>query len=181
MHQPYMVQSHSKEAELYQQYAPALFAYLLRNVSSREDAEDLLLDIFTAALEKLASAAIDEQRFPSWIWAVAHNKVVDYHRRTRVRAHQRLSKVEDSLYEREDQAPEHIALRNEEYRKLHEVLQELPENQREIVRLRFGHGLSFGEIATIISKNESSVRMMLHRAIKLLRKLYARSEKGGML
>jgi RNA polymerase sigma-70 factor (ECF subfamily) len=181
MQQPSMVHSQARDAELYQQYAPAVFAYLLRNVVSREDAEDLLLDIFMAALEKASSTAIDEQRFPAWIWAVARNKVVDYHRRNKSRVHMPLAKMADTLYENEDLTPEHVALRNEEYQKLHVTLQALPELQREIVQLRFGHGLSCGEIATIVKKNEGAVRMTLHRTLKMLRKLYTRSEKGGVL
>ncbi len=181
MKQPYMVHSRARDAELYQQYAPAIFAYLLRNIASREDAEDLLLDIFMAALEKMSSADVDEQRLPSWIWAVARNKVVDYHRRNKFRAHMQIAHLEDTLYESEDLAPEYMALRNEEYQKLHVTLQNLPELQREIIQLRFGHGLSCGEIATAVKKSESSVRMTLHRTLKMLRKLYARNEKGGVL
>lgn len=45
MQQPYMVRAQVEGARLYQQYAPAIFAYLLRSVGSREDAEDLLLDL----------------------------------------------------------------------------------------------------------------------------------------
>lgn len=181
MQQPYMVHSRAEDTELYQQYAPIIFAYLLRNVASREDAEDLLLDVFMAVLEKRSSVDVDEQRLPAWIWAVARNKVVDYHRRSKHRANIQLIKVEDSLYESEEQTPEHIALKNEEYRKLNKTLQELPELQREIVRLRFGHGLSCGEIATIIKKSEGAVRMTLHRTLKLLRTLYTRGENGGTL
>ncbi|GHO69082.1 RNA polymerase sigma factor [Ktedonobacter sp. SOSP1-52] len=181
MQQPYMVHSREEDAEFYQQYAPTIFAYLLRNVASREDAEDLLLDVFMAVLEKRSSAEVDEQRLPSWIWAVARNKVVDYHRRSKHRASIQLFTVEDSLYESEEQAPERVALRNEEYHKLNMTLQGLSELQREIVRLRFGHGLSCGEIATIIKKSEGAVRMTLHRTLKLLRTLYTRNEKGGTL
>jgi len=44
MQQPSMVQVQAEGARLYQQYAPAIFAYLLRSVGSREDTKDLLLD-----------------------------------------------------------------------------------------------------------------------------------------
>ncbi|GHO46485.1 RNA polymerase sigma factor [Ktedonospora formicarum] len=180
MQQPYMV-SQAVDAELYQQYAPALFAYLLRNVSSREDAEDLLLDIFMAVLEKRSSNGLDDQRLPAWVWAVARNKVVDYHRRNKHRTKVQIEKVAGMLFENEEQAPDHVALKNEEYQQLHKTLKELPETQREIIQLRFGHGLSCGEIATVTQKSEGAIRMALHRTLKLLRTLYTRNEKGGML
>lgn len=181
MQQPYMVPTQAKDAWLYQQYAPAIFAYLLRSVGSREDAEDLLLDIFLAVLQKRSSLDVDDQRLSSWIWTVARNKVVDHHRRNRYRTNVQLYKVAEALYENDEQAPEHVALRNEEYQKLHVILQELPELQREIVQLRFGHDLTCGEIASVINKSEGSVRMTLHRTLKRLRSLYNKNEKGGAL
>ncbi len=177
--QPFMVYAQAADAELYRRYAPAIFAYLLRNVVSREDAEDLLLDVFLAILEKRLSVDVDEQRLGTWIWVVARNKVVDYHRRNKHRMHKELHTVKDTLYENHEQAPEEIALKNEEYQNLYTTLQELPEVQREIVLLRFGHGLTCGEIATVIKKSEGAVRMTLHRTLKLLRTLYTRNEKGG--
>ena len=181
MPESYMVHTQASDAELYERYAPALFAYLLRNVVSREDAEDLLLDIFLAILEKRSSADVDEQRLLTWIWVVARNKVVDYHRRSKHRVSKELETVKDALFEKDERAPEQIALKNEEYHKLHLALQELPELQRDIVQLRFGRDLSCGEIATVMKKSEGAVRMTLHRTLKLLRTLYTRNEKGDML
>lgn len=181
MPHPYMVHTQASDAEFYQRYAPAIFAYLLRNVASREDAEDLLLDVFLAVLEKRLSADLDETRLTAWIWTVARNKVVDYHRRSKHRSHKELHTVKNALYENEEQAPEQMALKNEEYQKLHTALRELPEFQRDIVLLRFGHGLSCGEIATVLQKSEGAIRMALHRTLKLLRTLYTRNEKGGSL
>ncbi|GHO59669.1 RNA polymerase sigma factor [Ktedonobacter robiniae] len=169
------------DAALYQRYAPVIFAYLLRQVPSREDAEDLLVDIFLATMEKSALASMDEQRVAAWIWTVARNKVVDYRRRSKYRASIELAKVEDVLYESEEQAPERMALKHEERQTLHTLLQELPELQRQIVHLRFGHDLTCGQIATVIDKSEAAVRMTLHRTLKLLRTLYTRNEKGGTL
>jgi len=49
-------------AELYQRYAPGLFAYLRQQTHSREDAEDVLVDIFLAALEYEPLAELDEKQ-----------------------------------------------------------------------------------------------------------------------
>ncbi|GHO91734.1 RNA polymerase subunit sigma [Reticulibacter mediterranei] len=181
MPQPYMVYMQASDAEFYQRYAPAIFAYLLRNVGSREDAEDLLLDVFLAVLEKRQSADVDEQRLATWIWVVARNKVVDHHRRSKHRTHRDLQTVRETLYENDEQAPEQMALKNEAYQRLHTTLRELPAFQRDIILLRFGHGLSCGEIATVFKKSEGAVRMALHRTLKLLRTLYTKNDEGGSL
>jgi RNA polymerase sigma factor (sigma-70 family) len=69
-------------AQLYRRYAPGILAYLRRHLPTQEDAEDLLLEVFLAALEyepRLASLSEDEHR--AWLGTVARNKVIDHHRR----------------------------------------------------------------------------------------------------
>jgi RNA polymerase sigma-70 factor (ECF subfamily) len=68
-------------AALYQRFAPAMFAYFLKQTASREDAEDLLLEVFLAALEQGKLAEMDEGKQQAWLWAVARNKAADHFRR----------------------------------------------------------------------------------------------------
>lgn len=166
MQQPHAAQRQSVEAQLYQQYAPTIFAYILRQVASRDDAEDLLLEVFLAILEQKSSVALDEQQLQRLIWTIARNKVVDHYRRQQRRPSVPLNDVEGAYYTSEELAPEQVALKNEEYRQLHTTLKTLPDFQREILRLRFGHGLRCGEIATILAKSEGAVRVTLHRTLK---------------
>ncbi len=66
---------------VYQRYSPALFAYLYRHASSLEDTEDLLLDVFLAALERPGFEQLGAKEQESWLWCVARNKMMDYHRK----------------------------------------------------------------------------------------------------
>jgi len=159
---------------LYQRYAPAVLAYLMRQVHSREDAEDLLLEIFLVILEKEPMLERDERFQHSYIWAIARHKVADYYRHSAKHPSISLATVEEMIYERDDREPEQVALRREEYAQLHRLMKELPEMQREVLQLRFGHGLSYEEIAQVLAKSEGAVRMILHRALKLLRGAYNR-------
>ncbi|GCE25578.1 RNA polymerase subunit sigma [Dictyobacter alpinus] len=164
--------------DLYERYAPAVLAYLLRQVSLREDAEDLLLEIFLAVVEKGAALHQDEQLVRAFIWSVTRNKVADHYRRYSRRASIPLVDVEEMIYERDDREPEQVALRREEYAQLHKLINELPETQREVVQLRYGHELSYGEIAQIVSKSENAVRMIAHRALNILRGAYSGKPTG---
>ena len=180
MQQP--VQHFEQSTDLYQRYAPAVFAHLLRHLGSREDAEDLLLDVFLAVLEKEAILALDEMKQHALIWAVAHNKVADYYRRSARRTSIPLSeKEETTIYEREEHEPEQVALRREEYAQLYNTMQHLSEIQREVLHLRFGHNLSCSEIGQVVSKSEVAVRTILHRSLKLLRRLYAEDQSERKL
>jgi DNA-directed RNA polymerase specialized sigma24 family protein len=71
----------SLTARLYQLYASRILSYLYRHVLSREDAEDILYEVFLAVLEQEQTLAVrndDAQR--AWLWVVARNKASDYHR-----------------------------------------------------------------------------------------------------
>ena len=159
---------------LYQRYAPAIFAYLLKQTASREDAEDLLLEVFLAAMERgnLADLEAGDQR--AWLWAVAHHKAVDHFRRQMRHPSIELQLVVETLYEDEQLEPEHALLRREALAELSSAIGVLPARQQEVLRLRFGHGLPVGEIAALLKQRESAVRMLLSRTLKTLRKLYPR-------
>jgi RNA polymerase sigma-70 factor (ECF subfamily) len=174
MQQTSVVLDDSSHAELYRRTAPALLAYLLRQVASREDAEDLLLEVFLAALENEQFSTIPEGKQQAWLRMVARNKVVDYYRRTQRRPSIPLLQMAENIYSREELEPEQVALRHEEYSHLYRTMQGLSQSQQEILQLRFGHGLSCNEIATVMEKSEGAVRMLLSRTLKLLRGLYTK-------
>src|ERR1700676_607309 len=69
-------------AEVYRRYAPVLFAYVYQHVSSREDAEDIVLEVFLSVLQDQRFPTFGQQKQEAWLWAIAHNKTVDHFRRT---------------------------------------------------------------------------------------------------
>ena len=169
---------HPTLAALYQRCAPALFAFLQHKLAAREDAEDLLLEVFLAALEYASFAALSEKEQESWLWSVARNKLVDHYRRAARRPGVHLDLVADDLYERDEYAPEQVTLRREEYAHLRAQIEQLPELQQELLRLRFANDLRCAEIATVLQKNEGAVRMLLSRTMKMLRGLYDKEARG---
>ncbi len=72
---------------LYQQYAPTIFAYLRMHTSSREDAEDMLVEVFLAALESRYFPLLPEPAQWAWLWHVARNKTIDSFRKRRSQIH----------------------------------------------------------------------------------------------
>ena len=74
--------------------------------------------------------------------------------------------------------PEEHSLRREMYEQLYAAVARLPESQRQIVRLRYGEGLRFAEIAAMLNKSEGTVRKMLVRILRQLRSFYAISKEG---
>jgi len=159
-------------AELYTCYAPAILMYIRRHILSQEDAEDILLEVFTAALESPLLAELNQYKQRGWLWSVARNKIMDYRRRAKHRAHTNLEEVEEELLDNEENTPEGTVLRDEAHALVRARLDTLSETQQEIVRLRFAYGLHSPDIATRVNKSEGAVRVMLSRALNSLRGIY---------
>ena len=159
--------------ELFKQQSEKLFAYLRQHTSSREDAEDMLVETFMAALAETKFAHLSETAQVAWLWRVARNKAVDAFRKATSRRNVPLELANETICEDEARDPEQAALRQDEEREMRDLVHALPELQQELLRLRFGSGLHCGEIATILGKREDAVRAMLSRAMNSLRQLYA--------
>ena len=179
----HMAQVEQEMALLYRKYAPGLLTYVRMRVPSPEDAEDLVVEVFLAALQHATFAALSEKEKQMWLWRVTRNKVIDAYRRAKIRQSVTLDHVAEGLFEDEMFSPEYSALQQEDYMDLYAHLQSLPPLQQQILRMRFGQDLSCHEIATTLGKQENAVRVTLSRSLNLLRKIYRRrrevQESGG--
>lgn len=173
----YTTQAEPEIALLYRKYAPGILAYVRMHITSQEDAEDLVVEVFLAAIESATFAPLSEKAKQSWLWRVTRNKVIDAYRRSKVRQSVNLDHAAGSLFEDEQFSPENAALRQEDYMNLYAHLERLPAHQQEILRLRFGQNLSCGEIATVLRKQESVVRVTLSRSLNRLREIYRRGRE----
>ena len=163
---------------LYEQQAPAILAYFYRQTASWDDAEDLLVEVFLAALENERFRDITESEQEHWLWKVARNKAADHFRRLKRQASLPLDReVVEAIIADPALTPESSLLRQETYAYLHAVLRTLPHGQREVLELRFGHELSCGQIATVLEKTEGSIRMLLSRTLKQLRTIYQKNAR----
>jgi RNA polymerase sigma-70 factor (ECF subfamily) len=178
-HLPESAASHPGEdgppsARLYEVHARAIFAYIRLRITTREEAEDILLEVFLVALEHLdllEERSIEAQR--SWLRSVAAHKIADHYRYSNRRQQVTLEQVAETLYQDEAISPEQLALNREEYKRLHELLRGLPGLQQQVLYLRFVYGLRCLEIAEVLGKKESAVRKLLWRALNRVRALYA--------
>ncbi len=161
----------SPAAALYERYATTVFAYLRRRLPSREDAEDMLLDVFLAAFEQDSLIALSERERSAWLQQVTRNKLADYYRRASRRSTLRLEGVEEMLPD-EARSPEQVALQHEDERRLRAAISQMPALQQEILRLRFADGLRCAQIGEQLGKREGTIRMALLRSLNLLRSLF---------
>lgn len=158
-------------AALYRQHAPVILSYLSRHLSSAEDAEDMLVEVFLAALENPHFIALPEKARLAWLWRVTHNKLVDTYRRAVRRRGVTLESVAEHMADDEID-PEQFILQQEEYHHLQEHIKRLSPQQQEVLRLRFSQGMRCSEIAAQMGKREGAVKVMLSRTLNLLKSIY---------
>ena len=139
---------------LYELYAPLVHGVLLARMP-RSEVEDLVQDIFLHALRKLHTLR-DANAFGPWIAMIARNRAMDFHRRSRD-----MVEISDNLKSNDSsgsQAEEILA-----------IIRMLPHAYRETLVLRLVEGMTGPEIAARTGLTAASVRVNLHRGMKLLR------------
>lgn len=161
---------------LYDRYAHIILNYISRYITSREDVDDMVLDVFLAVMEKPVWMTWSDGEQLAWLRRIAYNKAVDYYRRNARHPSIALENITSMLYEDDEYMPEHVALRNEDYTLLRVHLSNLSEVQQEIIYLRFFYGLRVNEIALRLHKSDNVVRVTLSRALNVLRRMYLQQE-----
>ena len=167
------------DAMLFSRYGQAIFAYVRLYTPSREDAEDLTLEVFTAALEHDNLAELKDGGQLAWLRRVAHNRLIDRYRRATRSPVTALDEVVGMMLEDDTANPEQVIVQRETYAQLHRAIQTLPQLQQRLLRLRYGDGLPFAEIAVLLNKREDALRKMLSRALATLRTVYRQSAQEG--
>lgn len=168
----------SDDAAFFDRYGSIIFAYILKHVPSREDAEDLTLEVFTAVLEKQTVSQLRPEEQLAWLKRVTHNKLIDSYRKAQHRQHMNIELFAEMLSD--ENGPERIVLQREADYQLHRHIQRLPSFQQQLLSLRYAHNLSASEIGVLLNKSEASIRQQLLRTRKLLRANYlAQEQKGG--
>ena len=161
---------------LYDRFAYPVSKYICRFVPNKQDAEDLLVEVFLAAIHNRELHSFPAERQFAWLLRVTKNKLIDRQRHLAL-----LTMVSiEFAYELEDdsQTPEHYAEQQEGYERLYRALEHLAPPQRELIRLRYTNNMTNTEIACILGKSEEAVRQMSSRTLRQLRGIYQQIEGG---
>lgn len=139
---------------LYQLYAPLVHGILLARMP-RSEVEDTVQEIFLHALRKLHTLR-DTRAFGPWIAMIARNRAMDFHRRSRETV-----EITDDFRSADSSGSKAEEILG--------IIRTLPDAYRETLVLRLVEGMTGPEIATRTGLTPASVRVNLHRGMKLLR------------
>ncbi|OLD82094.1 MAG: hypothetical protein AUI33_00440 [Ignavibacteria bacterium 13_1_40CM_2_61_4] len=170
-----------------------LFEFILRRVNSREDAEDILQDVF---YQLVSSYSVTEpiEKLTSWLFTVARNKIIDWYRKKRP-VYSLSQRIPDSLGDDDaggplnleeilfdpTENPDRMYARSMVWSQLGDALDELPEKQRLVFVMHELEGKSFKQIAEITGEPINTLLSRKRYAVLALRdrlqELYEELEK----
>lgn len=155
--------------ELYERYAQSIYRFLSAHLNDRLDAEDLTGEVFLRVWRTLPSYS--EQGVPilAYLFRIARNALIDHYRRTS-RSGKEMS-LEASPIVDHDPDPGDIAMSRMERQEVRRILDQLSEDYRNVLILRFLSELSPAETAHVMGRTEGAVRILQHRALAALREL----------
>jgi len=169
------VHSGSAGAALFERYGHVIFVYIRKHTLTREDAEDIASEVFTAALiqNNLHNLCPEDQL--AWLKKVTRNKLIDNYRRLNRHVTVNIDLFAEILYDNAE--PEQILAQNEVHNQLHSHIQQLPSLQQQLLYLRYVHNLRCSEIGVLLNKSEAAISQLLTRTRTVLRTAYRRQEQ----
>ena len=160
-------------ADLYESYFELVYVYVARRVRNRAETEDLTAEVFRKALANLPRFKWTGAPFAAWLFRIASNMIAD-----RAKRAAREGSAEPSLtvglvprgQSGATQAQQTELEDCERRAQLFHLVDELAEDQRRVVVMRFAEEKSIGEIARELGRSEGAVKQLQFRALENLRK-----------
>jgi RNA polymerase sigma-70 factor (ECF subfamily) len=146
--------------DLYERHFHRVYAYVIRRTGSRPEAEDITSEVFERALVNLPKFEWRGVPLVAWLFRIAANALADRREQIERDAADQPPDVPD---ESESAAIERRAM-------LFQLVDRLPDFQRQVIELRFVEGRSIREIAAALERSEGAVKQLQLRALENLRK-----------
>lgn len=167
------VQAKTDEAafsKLYEMYLPKIFAFVTRRINDRDEAEDLVSNIFLKWLTNRTSFNPKRGSFKTFLYTIATRTMIDYFRTREKKTHEKIEMAEDVADPEKN--PHETASQNQEKFRVHRVIDKLPERHQKVIMLKFFSDLSTQEIAEALGVTENNAGVMIHRALAAFELVY---------
>ena len=153
--------------ELYLEHFDRIYSYLHMTVGNRHDAEDLTTQTFLRMLESIGKFRWGTAPFSAWLFRIAHNLAMDHFRaRRRWQPEEEVPEPPDqAASSAEDEAMKILSTEN-----MFDLIEQLSDEQRQVLILKFVFDFSNVEAATVLDKTEGAIKSLQHRALASLQK-----------
>lgn len=162
-----LAQEGDKDAfgKIYDHFFEQIYRYVFFRMKM-EEVEDIVENVFIKVWLNLDKYEKRDFSFSSWLYKIAHNSVIDYHR-----SHRKIEPIDETIVDESEEAmPKKVVENNLMSEKVRAALNQLKEPYRQVVTLKFLNGLSNFEIAEILDEREGNIRVLQFRGLKELKK-----------
>ena len=164
-------------SQLYRAHLRDVYSYAYYRVGNHHDAEDLTEQAFLQAYRHFERARRESNGRPlrPWLIRIAHNLASNYYRDKARRPVANIEAIEPPMH---PHGTERVVEGREELREVIDKLQDLPDDRREALIMRFALGMSNREIARALGRSDGATKVLIHRAIKQLEETMAAAREG---
>jgi RNA polymerase sigma-70 factor, ECF subfamily len=151
-------QDPSQFGRLYEDNFARVYSYIVYRVRNRATAEDLTSEVFSEALAGISRFEWQGVPFSGWLMKIASRAVADHFRRVVVETGSPLAELPSSTPDE-----------TERNATLYQLVDRLPDTQRQVIHMRFVEQKSIREIAVALGRTEGAVKQLQFRAVETLR------------
>ncbi len=172
--------NHRAYKEIVRRYQNKLFSYLYRLAGNKEEAEDLLQNVFVKVYKNIKRFDT-KRKFSSWIYRIAHNEAVNFLKKRGQKRFVSLEDIETTKDKLETVSPAKSPIdawiSKELKKEMRTALDKLPGKYKEVLILRYFSDKSYEEISEILEKPVNTIGTLLNRAKKKLLQIIRTSWK----
>jgi RNA polymerase sigma-70 factor (ECF subfamily) len=165
-------------AELYRAHLRDVYSYAYYRVGDHHDAEDLTTQTFLQAYRHFERAQQESDGRPlrPWLIRIAHNLAANLYRD---RSRKPQTHIDDTTILSAPHTTEDLVEGRDELKRILEGVQQLPDDRREALIMRFALGMDNREIARALGRTDGATKVLIHRAIKQLEGIVGSQSKEG--
>ena len=160
---------------LLERYKQKLFSYILSTVHREDLADDIFQDTFVKAIVCMRKGRYKMNgKFYSWLLCIAHNVIIDNFRYEQSVEGLNRSEINEHLYADNglEGSPREIEMERENsLSRLNELIDQLPENQQEVLRMRVYENMSFKDIAEHTGTSVNTALGRMHYAVNNMKRM----------
>ena len=156
----------------YREFSPRILRYLQKHLP-KEIAQEILNDVFFDAVDTLPTLK-KQTNLQAWLYKIAHNKMVDYYRKQKIKSFLFSQMPYLKLLAKEMTQPEFILEKNRIRDTIEETLHKLSDRYQQILRMHYEEQLPIKQIALILNLSPKATESLLYRARQQFIKNYER-------